>query len=204
MLGSPSMPSSSEVRALILDHGLELASVVGFSGLTIGVLAKRVGMSKSGLYAHFESKQRLQLELLEHAAEYLQQLVIAPAFALPRGEPRIQALFEKWLEWASGTVFPGGCVLLSASMEFDDQPGPLRERTVAIQRDLIDSISHAAHGAVQDGLYRGDLDCDRFAFETYGLLMSHHFHRRLLDVGRADVWALEAFSSLRYAARLQH
>lgn len=195
---------SSEVRANILDQGLELASLVGFGGLTIGALAKRVGMSKSGLYAHFASKQGLQLQLLDHAAEYLHQLVIAPAFAEPRGEARVEALVEKWLEWASGAVFPGGCVFVMASIEFDDLPCPQRERIVAIQRDWLDSLAHAAHGAVQDGTYRADLDCDRFAFEVYGLLLSHHVYRRLLDDLRAATWLREAFEALRYAARLRH
>lgn len=198
------MKGSSEVHENILDQGLELASVVGFGGLTIGRLAKEVGMSKSGLYAHFSSKEALQLQLLEHAADHLQLLVIAPAFAKPRGEARIEALVEGWLEWASGSVFRGGCVLLAASIEFDDQPGPQRERTLAIQRDWLDSLAHAAHGAVQDGTYRGDLDCDRFAYEVYGLLLSHHLYLRLLDDQRAEIWVQEAFEALRYAARLRH
>ena len=198
------MKGNGEVHENILDQGLELASVVGFGGLTIGRLAKQVGMSKSGLYAHFSSKDALQMQLLEHAADHLQQLVIAPAFAKPRGEERIEALVEGWLEWASGSVFRGGCVLLAASIEFDDQPGPQRERTLAIQRDWLDSLAHSAHGAVQDGTYRSDLDCDRFAYEAYGLLLSHHLYLRLLDDQRAETWVREAFEALRYAARLRH
>ena len=198
------MARRSEIRANILDRALELASVVGLSGLTIGGLAKHVGMSKSGLYAHFDSKLSLELMLLEHAAEYLQQLVIAPAFEQARGEPRVVALFENWLHWASGEVLPGGCVLLSASLEYDDRPGPQRDRVSQIQRDWLDSLSHAVHGAVRDGSYRADLDCERFAFEVYGLLLSHHIHRRLLDEPRALDWARQGFASLRHFALMMH
>jgi len=193
-----------ELREAILDQGLELASVVGISGLTIGTLAKHVGLSKSGLYAHFSSKQALQMQLLEHAGEYLHRAVIGPAFERRGGDARVEALVENWIDWASGEVLPGGCVLLAASLEYDDIPGPERERIAALQRDWIGSLALAARSAIEDGLYRADLDCERFAFEAFGLLVSLHIHVRLLEDERAVQWTRSAFESLRHGARLAH
>ena len=198
------MPRSLELRVAILDRALELASVVGVSGLTIGTLAKHVGMSKSGLYAHFSSKEQLQLQLLDHAGEYLHQIVIGPAFRLQRGDARVAALADNWVHWASGDVLPGGCLLLASTIEYDDIPGPQRERVVALQRDWTTALAQAARTAVSEGFYRADLDCERFAFEAFGLLVAHHVYWRLFEDERAEAWTRLAFDSLRHAARLAH
>jgi AcrR family transcriptional regulator len=195
---------SQRARLHILDRGLELVSVEGLLGTSIGRLAKHVGMSKSGLYAHFESKEALQVELLERAHELLSSVVIAPALEQPRGEARVCALFENWLWWASGEVLPGGCVLFVAAAECDDQPSVLRERLVLAQRDWIESLANAARGTVRDGHFRADLDCERFAFDLYGVLLAYHVYLRLLGEERAARWSRASFASLRHAARLPH
>ena len=119
------MSKGDDTRRAILAEALDLTSEVGLEGLTIGVLAKLVGMSKSGLYAHFASKEELQVAVLEAAAGLFREQVFEPAKRQPRGLPRIQALFDRWLDW-SATVLSGGCPFIAASTEFDDRPGPGR------------------------------------------------------------------------------
>ena len=112
------MAKGEETRERILQHALAIASEVGFEGLSIGELAKAADMSKSGLFAHFDSKEDLQLQALATARRSFLDNVITPAFREPRGEPRIRALFEKWLTWEEGRVTPGGCPFVVASYEY--------------------------------------------------------------------------------------
>src|SRR5690606_26524804 len=122
-----------------IDAALKIASMEGLGGLTIGSLAKAVGMSKSGLFAHFNSKDRLQLTVLEMAVRHFTDTVLVPAFRQPRGVARIRAMFENWIDYMDdGDRFPGGSILIAASTEVDDRPGPLRDYTHQVQKDLID------------------------------------------------------------------
>ena len=111
----------------ILQGGLAVASVEGLGGLTIGSLASELGLSKSGLYGHFKSKEKLQIAILQNAIDRFVEAVVAPAFKAPRGEPRVRALFERWLNWAHAVDLPGGCPFVSAAVEFDDKPGRIRD-----------------------------------------------------------------------------
>src|SRR5687768_8025264 len=135
------MSKGEETRREILGSALSLASEVGLEGLSIGLLAGRVGMSKSGLFAHFESKERLQVAVLEEATRRFVDLVVAPALRAPRGKPRVVALLERWLSWSQQDFMPGGCIFLSASGELDDRPGPARDALVASQRDWQDTLA---------------------------------------------------------------
>ena len=120
------MGKGEATRVAVLDEATRLASQVGLGGLTIGSLATQTGLSKSGLFAHFRAKESLQVQVLEHAAAQFRDFVIVPALAAPRGEPRLRELFDRWLDWI-GNGLPGGCLFISASYEFDDQPGPVRD-----------------------------------------------------------------------------
>jgi len=170
-----------ERRSKILDTAFRMATSDGLSGLSIGGLAKAVGMSKSGLFAHFKSKEALQKEVLEQGVAEIIDQVIRPSIILPRGEKRLRALFTNWLNWAADSEKnPGGCIFLAASMELDDQPGLLRDYLTETQCDWIDSIKRVLHSGIQAGDFRSDLDVDQVAFAFHGALMSFHFYKRLL------------------------
>jgi AcrR family transcriptional regulator len=163
-----------DTRGAILDRALALASTGGLEGLTIGNLAQAVGLSKSGLFAHFGSKEDLQLAVLRTAVDRFVAEVIAPALREPRGEPRVRALFERWLGWETATYLPGGCPFIAVSNELDDRPGPVRDYLVQSQRDWLDALANAARIAVAEGHFRADLDVDQFAYEVYSAILAFH------------------------------
>jgi len=163
----------------ILDQGLELASRVGLEGLSIGALAKATGLSKSGLFAHFGSKEELQLAVLELGRVRFVDRVVAPSLREPRGEPRVRALFENWVGWECQRG-PGGCPFVAISHEFDDRPGPAREAIVAVQRDWIETLATAIRIAVDEGHFARTVDTHQLAFEIYGQFLAFHLYHRLL------------------------
>src|SRR3954469_13108391 len=117
-------------RARIIQRALELAGNVGLESVSIGDLAQDLGLSKSGLFAHFRSKERLLLDVLEVAAEHFTARIFRPAVKKPRGEARLVALFELWLKQIHSRELPGGCVFMAGAFEWDDRQGPVRERVV--------------------------------------------------------------------------
>ncbi len=195
------MAKGEETRERILQHALAIASEVGFEGLSIGELAKAADMSKSGLFAHFDSKEDLQLQALAAARRSFLETVISPALREPRGEPRIRRLFELWLIWEEGRVTPGGCPFIVASYEYDDRPGPVRDAVVSAQRDWVDTVATAAQIAVDEGHFRADLDTGQFAFEMYGIFLAFHLFHRLLGDPDAERRARSAFERLTEASR---
>ena len=178
------MTKGQQTRTAILDEAVGLASRVGFNALTIGQLAESTGMSKSGLFAHFKSKEALQLETLERGRERFTDLVIRPTLAAPRGIPRVRALLEHWLVWETEAL-QGGCIFVTGSVEFDDQPGPMRDALVRNQKDWGEFIATVAGTAVSEGDFRADLDTDQFAFTLQGLMYAYHHTARLLHDPRA-------------------
>jgi AcrR family transcriptional regulator len=188
-----------ETRSTVLDAALELASSEGLAGVTIGRLAEQVGMSKSGLFAHFHSKEGLQIEILRAAIERFTSFVIAPALKARRGEPRVEKLFERWLAW--GEELPGGCVFVVASIELDDKPGPVRDVLTGSQRDWLEMLATAGRIAVQEGHFRPDLDVDQLAHEIYTLGVGHHVALRLLQSPQAEARTATAFSKILQGAR---
>lgn len=195
------MSKGEQTREAILETALATASTCGLSGLSIGELAKEVGMSKSGLFAHFESKENLQLEVLRTAVAQYIDVVVAPALRKPRGEPRIRALFENWFEWSSNSTLPGGCLFIAAASEFDDQPGPIRDFLAATQRDWLATLSQAARIAVDEGHFRRELDTDQFAHDLYSIILAYHHFSRLLRFPDARGRALRSFEQLIEASR---
>lgn len=190
------MTKGADTRSSILDEAMAQASRLGLEGLSIGTLADEVGMSKSGLYAHFDSKEALQLDILERAVERFVETVISPAFLKPRGEPRIRTLFEKWMEWESAAFQPGGCIFMATANELDDRPGPLRDRLVDTQRDWLRTLATAAQIAVEEGHFRSDLDTEQFAHDLYAVILAYHHFSRLLRDPRSEDRAREAFERL--------
>jgi len=190
-------------RAAILRAAVAVASIEGVTGLTIGRLAASTGLSKSGLFAHFGSKEALQKAVLEQAALEFRRAVIVPALRESSGLARLQALFEHWLAWAASDALAGGCPLLGASIELDDKPGDLRDYLVTRQRAWLDCIAGAAERAVREGDLRADLDTQQFAFEFHGAALAFHSAHRLLDDTRARARAKTAFQRLVASARLR-
>jgi AcrR family transcriptional regulator len=173
-----------QTKAAILDEAVDLASRVGFNALTIGQLAESAGLSKSGLFAHFKSKEALQLDTLERGRERFTDLVVRPTLAAPRGIRRVRALVDHWLVWETEAL-EGGCLFVTASVEYDDQPGPMRDALVRNQRDWGEFIATVAGTAVSEGDFRADLDTEQFAFALQGLIYAYHHSARLLRDPRA-------------------
>src|SRR3954464_7777786 len=191
-----------ETRAAILDEALRIASRLGLEGLTIGSLAEATGMSKSGLFAHFGSREDLQLAGLEHAAQRHGPLVFVPVLKIERGLPRLRALFARWLDWALASGLPGGCIMIAAAAEYDDRPGPIRDAVIANQNRGRAISEKAVTLAVQEGHLRADTDPEQIAFELLAIVLATHNYRRLLGDRAARKRALTAFEHLiaRHAA----
>jgi AcrR family transcriptional regulator len=193
-----------ETRERILRHAAKVASRDGLEGLSIGELASALEMSKSGLFAHFGSKEELQVEVLRAASADFQEKVIRPALHEPRGPARLRALFERWEKWANSPETPGGCLFAGASFELDDRTGPARDFLVEEQRRLLAVLSRSAQLGVESGLFRADLDCDLLAFQIHGLMLGFHHARRLLRQRNAEAMARKAFEQLLAQAMPAH
>jgi len=187
------MGKGEQTRTAVLEAATTQARAVGLRGLTIGVLAARSDLSKSGLFAHFRSKESLQLAVLDHARDQFIDQVLRPALRAPRGEPRLRELFMRWLRWAD---VPGGCLFVAATAEFDDDNGPVHHRLAQDQRDWLDSIAQIIRGGVSEGHFRADLDPEQCAFELQGVLLSYHHASRLMAASQARHRATQAFEDL--------
>ena len=178
-----------------------MASVFGFEGISIGRLASEAGMSKSGLFSHFGSKEALQHAILEFVVVDFKSSVIGPALREATGEARLRSLFSRWLEWTGQERLTGGCPLITASIELDDQPGPLRDYLVEQQEAWLDCIRRMAQKSVAEGRFRDGLDTRQFAFEYQGIGLAFNFARRLLKDPNAPQRAKNAFERLVKSAR---
>lgn len=176
-----------QTRAAILDRAVDLASAEGLDGLTIGRLATELGMSKSGLFAHFGSKQELQLATVEAAARRFAAAVIEPALGAPDGAARLRALGESYLEQLD--LYSGGCFWAATSAEFDDRPGPVRDAIAAALDTWIGELTRQARIA-------GAEDPDRVAFEIYAVVMGVNARYRLSRDDRVIGYARQSFRRL--------
>ncbi|MGH3359398.1 MAG: TetR/AcrR family transcriptional regulator [Nocardioidaceae bacterium] len=187
-------------RLAILDEALQMASRVGVTGLSIGRLAAETEMSKSGLFAHFRSKEELQLQVLGRGRERFVDTVVRPALGAPRGEKRVRELFERWLEWET-SAFDGGCVFVVLAFELDGRPGPVRDAIVDSERDWLELLESTAATAVAESQFRADLDAAQFAYELHGVMLAHHHASRLMCDDRALQRTHTAYESLMASAR---
>lgn len=195
------MRKGERTREMILAEALALASQVGLEGLSIGSLAGRLGLSKSGLFAHFGSIEELQLATLKRTEDLFEQTVFRPALEQARGLPRLRALFQNWLGWARSPELPGGCLILSAAMEYDDRPGLIRDRVVNALRNARGAVAKAVSIAIDERQLLPDSDPHQLSFEIYALVIAAHFDRHLLSDVRADERAKAAFERLIAAYR---
>ena len=168
----------------------------GLDGVTLGVLADQVGMSKSGLFAHFRSKEEVQIGLLDHTAEVGAACMIAPAMKKPEGLPRLKALVENWFGWAPRAGLPGGCPVAAGLFEFDDLEGPVRDKLLKMEAEWRGLLTKLVVDAISLGHLRRGLDADQFVWELSGIYLSHHAAQRFLKSADADRRAAFAFKSL--------
>jgi AcrR family transcriptional regulator len=183
-------------RAAILDVALRIVSKAGLDGLTIGTLAEATGMSKSGLFAHFGSREELLLAVLAHGQAEFTEVVFQPAMAKPRGLPRLKAMFINWLDWTESAELPGGCPMIGGASEFDDKPGPVRDMLAGGQRIWIETLKRTVRQAIEEGQVATDTDPEQIAFEMFGIALVVHHHRRLLGYPKARARALAALDKL--------
>ena len=183
-------------RERILDKGLALMSQAGLNGVTLGVLAEQAGMSKSGLFAHFKSKDELQIALLEHTLKVGTGHIVEPAMRAPAGLPRLKALVTHWLGWTKRAGLPGGCPVAAAMFEFDDLEGPVRDWVVAQESSWRGFLKQLVQDAIDGGHLRSDLDGDQFVWELTGIYLAHHAAYRFVRAPDADRRAAAAFDSL--------
>lgn len=190
-----------ETHARIVERARILASTLGLGGLTIGALATDLGLSKSGLFAHFKSKEKLQLEVLDAAAEHFRVEVFVPALKKPRGVPRMEAIFENWLRWVRSKDLPGGCIFLAGALEWDDREGPVREKLTLWFQALHLGLARAAEIAVREGHLSPDLDVSQLASDWHAIVIKYHLDARLLRDKRAVAHARTSFERLLRDAR---
>jgi AcrR family transcriptional regulator len=187
------MTKGKETKEMILAAGLDMASQIGLEAVSIGELARATGMSKSGLFAHFQSKENLQSDILRYAGQLFSEGVVIPALRAEAGIPRIRALVDNWIRWTARIT--GGCIFVQASNDFKDRPGRVRDFLLQQQDAWIDSLRRIAQSAIRVGHFRQHMDCDQFAFELYSLLLGFHLYFKLLkseDIKGRQESALEA------------
>jgi len=182
-------------RQSILDRAVDLASIEGLGGLTIGRLAEELGMSKSGLFAHFGSKEELQLATIESARERFIEHAFRPALKAERGYPRLMAIARAWLAYVKREVFPGGCFFAAASFEFDGRPGLVRDAIASMMNSWIESIEKSVKMAQDEGHLDPDIEPAQLAFEINAIFFGANFSYQLRGDKKALERAMEAIEA---------
>ena len=193
------MGKGEQTRLAVLAQAADMAARQGLATLTIGDLAARTQLSKSGLFAHFQSKEALQLAVLAYARDRFTDEVIRPATRTPRGEPRVRALFEHWLE--INRRAGAECLFVSASAEFDERPGPVRDQLVRDHRDFAETIIQIFRTGITEGDFREDADAEQFAYNLQGIMLGYFHAHRLLGDPWAPERARRSFEAVLAAAR---
>jgi AcrR family transcriptional regulator len=184
-----------QTRAAILEAALGLASHVGLEGLSIGALAEVTGMSKSGVFAHFGSREELQISVIREYHAKFEEEVFFPAIREARGLPRLVALFENWVKRVAVEI-DSGCIYISGAVEFDDRPGPVRDALAAMVRSWHAALERAIRIAIEEGHLRPDTDALQMLFEVHGLILALHHDARFLRLPGAVERARRAFERI--------
>lgn len=208
MLTTPIKPTQSpkgkSTRDSILGMAVHLASVEGLDGLTIGHLAKELKMSRSGLFAHFGSKEHLQLAIVAKARQIFADRIITPALDAPQGVPRLWQLCENWLQYVEGKVFRGGCFFAAASFEFDSRPGPVRDAIAGAMKEWLGVLARAVEGAKTAKHLKSSLNATQLAFEIYSLAIGAHWGFQLLEDKQALAQVRSTIRQRIYAVATSH
>ncbi|MEW5886523.1 MAG: TetR/AcrR family transcriptional regulator [Pseudomonadota bacterium] len=173
------LQKGQQTRAAILDAALALAAPVGLEGLSIGAIAEVMGMSKSGVFAHFGSREELQIAVVREYHRRFERDVFYPALQQPRGLPRLRALFDLWMRQTALEI-DAGCVYISGAVEFDDRPGPVRDELVQTVKTWQAALRRAVEQAIAEGHLKPSAQPEQIAFEIHGLILALHYDARFL------------------------
>jgi AcrR family transcriptional regulator len=199
--GGRALQKGQQTKAAIVDAALGLATQIGLEGLSIGALAEVAGMSKSGVFAHFGSREELQISVVREYHARFEQEVFYPALAEPRGLPRLRAIFANWMQRTSVEI-DSGCIYISGAVEFDDRPGPVRDALAGSVRTWHAAMKRAISIARQEGHLRADVNEDQMLFEIHGLILALHYEARFLQTPGSIARANTGFENIvqRYGA----
>jgi len=197
------MQKGQQTKTAIVDVALSLATQMGLEGLTIGAVAEMAGMSKSGVFAHFGSREELQISVIREYHQRFEQEVFYPVLSLPRGLPRLRALFANWMQRTSAEI-DSGCLYISGAAEFDDRPGPVHDALASSVQTWMDALHRAVRLSVEAGDLDGQTDAAQMAFEIHGLILACHYEARFLKSKTALSLAQRSFEHTlhRYSAAL--
>jgi AcrR family transcriptional regulator len=195
------MSKGEQTRQKILNRALAMASEVGMEGLSIGALAEEASLSKSGLFAHFKSKEALQLEVLQEAINLFTAQVVQPVLATPRGELRLHKLFDQYLIWLRGDDDRLGCPFQKMAAEYNNRESPVRDRLVESMTDWREQVTRIVAGAVGTGYLRADLNVGMFVYEFAGIAMVFQQSCRLMRDPQAEPRARAVFEALLQRSR---
>lgn len=186
----------------ILEEGLNLIASQGLNGVTFGALAQQTGMSKSGLFAHFGSKEEIQLSLLDETFKLAGSNIVAPAMKKAPGVARLRAVAQAWFGWSEKAGLKGGCPVAAGYFEHDDSPreNPVRQKIVDLERQWSELLAKLVHEAIELSEFRSDLDVKQFVWELGGIYLAHHVSFRLLHDPKANQRSARALERLLMAA----
>jgi AcrR family transcriptional regulator len=173
------MQKGQQTKAAIVDAALGLATQIGLEGLSIGALAEVTQMSKSGVFAHFGSREELQISVIREYHTRFEEEVFYTAMQHPRGLPRLRALFANWMKRTSIEI-DSGCIYISGAVEFDDRTGPVRDALVGSVKTWLAAMQRAVVSAMEEGHLSADADADQMLFEIHGLILALHYEARFL------------------------
>lgn len=193
--GGHALQKGLQTKQLIVDAALALATKVGLEGLSIGVLADFIKMSKSGVFAHFGSREELQISVIREYFNQFAREVFAPAMDEPRGLPRVRALFQNWMLRVAVEI-QSGCIFISGAVEFDDRPGPVRDALVSCTKTWLSAFYRAVVQAKEEGHLRADADEEQIAFEIHGLILALHHSARFLQNPASTTLAKTGFENI--------
>lgn len=203
--GERALQKGQQTKQLIIDAALGLADQIGLEGLSIGALAEVTQMSKSGVFAHFGSREELQISVIREHYKRFADEVFYPAMDLPRGLPRVRALFANWMKRVAVEI-QSGCIFISGAVEFDDRPGPVRDALASAVQTWLAAMYRAVVQAKEAGQLVADADEQQMAFEIHGLILALHYEARFLKNPGATQRANTGFENilLRYGKSVAH
>ena len=189
------LQKGQQTKAAIVEAALGLATHIGLEGLSIGALADVTGMSKSGVFAHFGSREELQISVVREYHTRFEQEVFYPAMSAPRGLARLSAMFDNWMKRTSIEI-DSGCIYISGAVEFDDRPGPVRDALADSVRIWLSAMTRAVVQARESGQLRQDADEHQIVFEIHGLILALHYEARFLKTPGSIARANTGFANI--------
>ncbi len=198
------LQKGQQTKAAIIDTALGMAAQIGLEGLSIGAVADAMQMSKSGVFAHFGSREELQISVIREYHQRFEQEIFFPAMEMPRGLPRLRALFHCWMLRTSAEI-DSGCLYISGAVEFDDRPGPVRDALASSVKTWLTALHRSVLQARDEQHLSKDTDATQMSFEIHGLILALHYEARFLKTAKSLNRAKQGFEHIlqRYGATTQ-